>query len=154
MAGIGNKCLIAFLVFRELYIAALLGLLGLKVGTYTKGCLQNCLTVLFSGIRDWVYFFLLFMFNWRITALQYCVGFCHTSAWLSHKYTYVPSLLNLPPASHPFPPLEVVIEPWLDFPESYSKFPLAIYMFPCYYLHLSPSLSPLPHVHKSVLETE
>ena len=52
VAGIGNKCLIAFLVFRELYIAALLGLLGLKVGTYTKGCQQNCLTVLFSGIRD------------------------------------------------------------------------------------------------------
>ena len=45
-----------------------------------------------------------FIFNW-IIALQYCVGFCHTSAWISHRYTYVPSLLNLPATSHPFPPL-------------------------------------------------
>ena len=37
-----------------------------------------------------------FIFNWRIIALQDCVGFCHTSAWISHRYTYVPSLLNLP----------------------------------------------------------
>ena len=30
------------------------------------------------------------------------VGFCHTSTWISHRYTYVPSLLNLPPTpSHP-----------------------------------------------------
>ena len=40
-------------------------------------------------------------FNWRIIALQYCVGFCHTSTWISHRYTYVPSLLNLHPISHP-----------------------------------------------------
>ena len=28
-----------------------------------------------------------FFFNWRIIALQYCVGFCHITAWISHKYT-------------------------------------------------------------------
>ena len=28
-----------------------------------------------------------FMFNCRISALQYCVGFCHTSTCISHKYT-------------------------------------------------------------------
>ena len=39
--------------------------------------------------------FLKFIFNWRIMALQYSVGFCHTSTWISHSYTYVPSLLNL-----------------------------------------------------------
>ena len=44
-----------------------------------------------------------FIFNWRIIALQYCIGFCHTSTWISHRYTYVPSLLNFPPTSHPFP---------------------------------------------------
>ena len=33
----------------------------------------------------------LFIFNWRIIAFQYCVGFCHISTWVSHKYTYVPS---------------------------------------------------------------
>ena len=37
-----------------------------------------------------------FIFNCRIIALQCCVGFCRTSTWLSHRYTYVPSLLNLP----------------------------------------------------------
>ena len=30
-------------------------------------------------------------------------GFCHTSTWISHKDTYVPSLLNLPVTSHPTP---------------------------------------------------
>ena len=29
----------------------------------------------------------LFIFNWRIIALQYYVGFCHTSTWISHRYT-------------------------------------------------------------------
>ena len=42
----------------------------------------------------------LLIFNWRIIALQCCVGFCHTSTRISHRYTYVPSLLNLPPLSH------------------------------------------------------
>ena len=27
----------------------------------------------------WSFFNNLFIFNWRITALQFCVGFCHTS---------------------------------------------------------------------------
>ena len=52
-----------------------------------------------TGVR-W-YLFDLF-FNWGIIALQYCIHFCHTSTWISHRYTYVPSLLNLPPTpSHP-----------------------------------------------------
>ena len=28
------------------------------------------------------------MFNWGITALRYCVGFCHTSTWISHRYVF------------------------------------------------------------------
>ena len=65
-------------------------------------------------------------FNWRIIALQYWFHFCHTSTWISHRCTYGPSLLHLPPTSHCLPPLWVVTEPEFDFPESYSKFPLAI----------------------------
>ena len=42
-----------------------------------------------------------FIFRWRIIALQYSVGFCHTSTWISQRYTHVPSLLYLPSASHP-----------------------------------------------------
>ena len=62
-------------------------------------CLQ------FQHIRlIFFYFFFEFIFNWRMIALQYCVGFCHTR-WIIHKYTYVPSLLNLPlpPPFHPTP---------------------------------------------------
>ena len=33
------------------------------------------------------------------------VVFCQTSTWISHRYTYIPSLLNLPPIFHPIPPL-------------------------------------------------
>ena len=47
----------------------------------------------------------MYFFNWGIAALQYCVGFCHTSTWISHRYTYVPSLLNLFPTSQHIPPL-------------------------------------------------
>ena len=46
-----------------------------------------------------------FNFSWRIIALQYCVSFCRTSTWISHGYTYIPSLLPpLPPptTTHPF----------------------------------------------------
>ena len=50
----------------------------------------------------WYYFFvfLRFIFNWRVHC---CVGLCHTSAWIRHRYTHVPSLLNLPPTSLPIP---------------------------------------------------
>ena len=34
-------------------------------------------------------FFLIYL-NWRIIALQYCIGFCHTSTWIRHRHTYVP----------------------------------------------------------------
>ena len=47
----------------------------------------------------------LFIFYWRIIALQYFVVFCQISTWVSHRYTYIPSLLNLPPVSLPIPPL-------------------------------------------------
>ena len=50
-------------------------------------------------------FFYLFFFYWRIIALQNFVVFCQTSTWVSHRYTCNLSLLNLPPISHPIPPL-------------------------------------------------
>ena len=43
------------------------------------------------------------IFNGRIIVLKYCIGFCHTSKWISHMYTNVPSLLNLSSTSHPIP---------------------------------------------------
>ena len=46
--------------------------------------------------REFTIFLNVFIFNWGITALQYCVSFCYASTWISHRYSYVPSLLNLP----------------------------------------------------------
>ena len=42
--------------------------------------------------------FLKFIFNWRITALQCCIGFCHITKWISQTYTRVPPFwISLPP---------------------------------------------------------
>ena len=66
------------------------------------GCLQFQ-----SNTRGFPFpIYLKFIFNWRIVALQSCVGFCHKLMWISHKYTYVPFIFNLP--STPFPYLELL----------------------------------------------
>ena len=56
-----------------------------------------------------------FFLNWRITALQCCVGFCHKTTQISHNYIYIYisvyiythiyicSFLSLPFPSHPTP---------------------------------------------------
>ena len=44
-----------------------------------------------------IYFLKFIFFNLRIIALQNFVVFCQTSTWISHRHTYIPSLLNLPP---------------------------------------------------------
>ena len=49
-------------------------------------------------------------------ALQYWFDFCHISTWISHRCTYVPSLWNFLPTSHPFWPLYDIAEPQLKFP--------------------------------------
>ena len=48
-------------------------------------------------ITHTLYYYYYLFFNWRITALQNCVGFCQILTWISHRYTYVPSFMNLPP---------------------------------------------------------
>ena len=58
-------------------------------------------------------FFYLFIFNWRIIALQYCIGFYQTSTWISHRFTHVPShLKSLPPP--PFHPSRLLSSPGLS----------------------------------------
>ena len=102
----------------------------------------------FKNLGYYFFFFFsvlknLFIFNWRITALQYWFDFYLASTWISYRYTYVPSLLNLPSTSH----LSQVTEPRFEFPESCSKFPLAIYFtYASVYasMLLSPFISPSP----------
>ena len=45
-----------------------------------------------------------FIFYWRIIALHNFTVFCQTSTWISHRYTYIPSLLKLPHISLSIPP--------------------------------------------------
>ena len=75
-----------------------------------------------KGVQDLINFkkIHLFIFNWRMIALQYCVGFCHLSTQISHRYTYVPSLLNSPLTSHPISALYFVTQhqiwgPWIIY---------------------------------------
>ena len=97
---------------------------------------------------------LFYYYYWRIIALQNFVVFCQTSTWINHRYTHIPSLLKLPPISFLIPPHKVDTEPIFEFPEPYSKFPLAIYFTygnVSHSFHTLPPLLPSPHVHKSIL---
>lgn len=58
-----------------------------------------CLPLGITASHILVIFSSVFIFIWRIIALQYCVSFCHTSTRIRRPCTYVPSLLNLPPTS-------------------------------------------------------
>ena len=42
----------------------------------------------------------MFFFNWKIIALRRCVSFWYTTMWISYKYTYIHSLLSIPPELH------------------------------------------------------
>ena len=45
-----------------------------------------------------IFFLNVLIFNWRIIALQCCIGFSHTTVWISQEYTTAST-------SHPYPPL-------------------------------------------------
>ena len=53
------------------------------------------LAICFSSDRGKDLFF--FFFSWRLITLQYCSGFCHTLARISHGFTYI---LHPDPLSH------------------------------------------------------
>ena len=70
-----------------------------------------------QGLRGGANLFI-YLFYWKIIALQCCGGLCSTSTRVSHNYTYIyiyiyiyiylSSLLSLPPP--PFPPFSIIIE--------------------------------------------
>ena len=81
--------------------------------------LTNCLFFL-SALSPVFYYFSFFKklfiyFNWRIITLQYCDGFCHTSTWINHRYTYVPLILNSPPLPPPSIPHSSRSSPFITF---------------------------------------
>ena len=106
------------------------------------------------SIRCSFLFFPLFIFSGKIIALYYCVSFRHTSTRISHRYTYVPPFVTLPPTSHPSRLLQssslsslshTANSHWL------SILHMVMYMFPCYSLNLShPLLPPHPSVSTSL----
>ena len=54
-----------------------------------------------QGLKISFEVFLIIYFGWRQAALQCCIGFCYTSTWISHRYTYASSLLKLSPTFLP-----------------------------------------------------
>ena len=48
------------------------------------------------------FFFSFIFISWRLTTLQYCIGFCHTLTWISHGFTCIP---------HPDPPSHLPLYP-------------------------------------------
>ena len=98
--------------------------------------LWNLQTLQIIGIIDNS---ILFVVNWRIITLQHYLGFCHTSTWISHTYTYVSSLLNLHPA-----PLgchrALVWVPWVT-----QQIPTGslFYKWYCICFHATLSINPL-----------
>ena len=120
----------------------------------------TCILRLFQDrIHSWrlVQTLIFSVFNWRIIALEYCVGFYRTSTQIGRRRMSDPSLLKLPPISHPIPPP-------LGFHRAPDWAPcvtqqistgclilhMVMYMFLCYPLSSSHPLLP-SCVHKSVL---
>ena len=104
-----------------------------------------------------LFFFLkllnLFIFSWRIIALQYCVGFCQTSTWFSHRFTYVPFLLKLPPQPTHLGCFNALV--WSHIANSHWLSVLHMVMYMLYVSMLlppsiPPSLSPPPPVSMSL----
>ena len=99
-----------------------------------------------------IFFFKLFIFYWRIIALQNFVVFWQTSTWISHRYMYIPSL----PSPSPSHPSRLIQSPCLSFLShtANSCWPSILHIvikFPCYSFHASHPLLPSPCVQKSVL---
>ena len=58
--------------------------------------LESYLADRINKLNCYWFFKNLFIFNWRIIALQKFVVFYQTSTWIIHRYTYIICLLNLP----------------------------------------------------------
>ena len=58
------------------------------------------------------FFFLLFIFYWRIITLQNFPVFCQTSTWINHRYTYIPPFWTSLPSPSPPHPSRLIQSPY------------------------------------------
>ena len=56
-----------------------------QLRTTIYGFFSCLVTTWMSPVSDILRNALLLFFQWKIIALQYCVGFCYTTEWISHK---------------------------------------------------------------------
>ena len=91
-----------------------------------------------------------YLLNWRIIPLQHCDGLCHTSTWINHRHTCVPSFLNPLPTSLPAPGghrgLALGALGHTSNSHWLSVLHMVTYMFQCYSLESSHSLPLCPKV--------
>ena len=115
-------------------------------------CINDLL--LHRGLWD-LFFFNLFIFSWRIIALQYSAGFRQYQHESTTGIRMTPaSRTSLPPPS-PSHPSRLLQSP-IEFPESYSKFPLVIYFTHgnvCFFITQYISPSPSSPATMSISET-
>ena len=96
-----------------------------------------------------MFLFFVNYFNWRLSTLQYCSGFCHTLTWVSHGCTCIPHpepTSHLPPhpipQGHPSAPALSTLSHSSNL-DWRSTSHTVIYMFQCYSLKSSqPCLLP------------
>ena len=84
----------------------------------------------FSNTQDEFILFYFIFIGWRLIALQYCSGFCHTLTWNSHGFTFIlhpdpPS--HLPP--HPIPLLHLILTSFCLIENQHSWFPFALLLW-------------------------
>ena len=76
---------------------------------------KSCSNLPKDETKFYIFLFFLSYFNWRLIALQYCGGFCHTLTWISMGEHVYPCP-EPPPTFLPTPSLWVVPEHWLWVP--------------------------------------
>ena len=131
---------------------------GLPYGWGWQSSQRTCpeIVIKWQMHSSYMDFFFKYIFNWRIIALQCCVGFCHTSMWIRYIYIYIYIYIymyvciyvsmNLP--ATPSHPSRLSQSPHLSSLEPYSKVPLAVlftYGGVCF--HATLSIHPLHSSH-------